>query len=118
MKRVTIAFWRPSSLLSHEGEPLRAVPVNGLSNGHCTLGRAWPDGRVSLNATPAGRTRGGRLRARLRSRNTARNHARGLDEPMSQAPLHLHSQALRSLGDDDEAAELFTQSIELNRRIG
>jgi hypothetical protein len=37
---------------------------------------------------------------------------------MSQAPLHLHSQALRSLGDDDEAAKLFSQSIELNRRIG
>jgi tetratricopeptide (TPR) repeat protein len=48
----------------------------------------------------------------------ARKHARDLGPAMGQAPLHLHAQAVRQAGDYDEAAALFEQSLELNRRIG
>jgi tetratricopeptide (TPR) repeat protein len=48
----------------------------------------------------------------------AREHARDLGPAMGQAPLHLHAQAVRQAGDYDEAAALFEQSLELNRRIG
>jgi tetratricopeptide (TPR) repeat protein len=48
----------------------------------------------------------------------ARKHARDLGAAMGQAPLHLHAQAVRQAGDYDEAAALFEQSLELNRRIG
>lgn len=48
----------------------------------------------------------------------AREHARELGPAMGQAPLHLHAQAVRQAGDFDEAASLFEQSLELNRKIG
>lgn len=47
----------------------------------------------------------------------AREHARGLDSALGQAPLFLHAQSTRLLGDYDRAAELFEQSLSLNRRI-
>ena len=47
----------------------------------------------------------------------ARESARGLDPALGQAPLFLHAQATRLTGDYDEAAELFEQSLDLNRRI-
>ena len=37
---------------------------------------------------------------------------------MGQAPLHMHAQATRLAGDYDEAAALFAESLDLNRRIG
>jgi ABC-type sugar transport system ATPase subunit len=48
----------------------------------------------------------------------ARAFAQELGEAMGQAPLHAHAQALRLAGDYDTAAELFEQSLALNRRIG
>lgn len=48
----------------------------------------------------------------------AREFARAFDPAMGQAPLHLHAQATRLAGDYDEAAALFRESLELNRRIG
>jgi tetratricopeptide (TPR) repeat protein len=48
----------------------------------------------------------------------AREFARGLRPAMGQAPLFLHAQATRMTGDYDEAAGLFEQSLELNRKIG
>jgi ATP/maltotriose-dependent transcriptional regulator MalT len=48
----------------------------------------------------------------------ARAHARGLGAAMGQAPLHLHAQSTRLAGDYDGAAELFRESLELNREIG
>jgi tetratricopeptide (TPR) repeat protein len=37
---------------------------------------------------------------------------------MGQAPLFLHASAIRLTGDYDQAAALFEQSLELNRKIG
>jgi tetratricopeptide (TPR) repeat protein len=48
----------------------------------------------------------------------ARKHARTGSDALGQAPLHLHAQSVRMLGEYDEAAELFRESLELNRRIG
>ena len=48
----------------------------------------------------------------------AREAAEPLGEPMAQAPLGMHAQALRLAGDLDGAAELFEQSLARNRRIG
>ena len=49
----------------------------------------------------------------------AREHARPLDPALrGQGPLHLHAQSTRLLGEYDEASELFTESLEMNRRIG
>jgi tetratricopeptide (TPR) repeat protein len=48
----------------------------------------------------------------------SREHARDLGPAMGQAPLHLHAQAVRQAGEYHEAAALFEQSLELNRRIG
>jgi tetratricopeptide (TPR) repeat protein len=56
-------------------------------------------------------------RARTHAKQ-AREHARDLGPAMGQAPLHLHAQAMRQAGDYDQAAALFEQSLELNRRIG
>jgi tetratricopeptide (TPR) repeat protein len=47
----------------------------------------------------------------------AREFARGLDPALGQAPLFLHAQSTRLLGDYDKAAELFGESLSLNRRI-
>ncbi len=47
----------------------------------------------------------------------ARESARNLDLAMGQAPLFLHAQATRLTGDYDQAAALFEQSVELNRKI-
>lgn len=47
----------------------------------------------------------------------ASNQARGGGEALGQAPLHLHAQSVRMLGDYDEAARLFRESLDLNRRI-
>jgi tetratricopeptide (TPR) repeat protein len=47
----------------------------------------------------------------------ARESARGLDPALGQAPLFLHASATRLLGDYDKAAELFEQSLALNRRV-
>jgi tetratricopeptide (TPR) repeat protein len=41
-----------------------------------------------------------------------------LRQPMGQAFLHMHAQALRLSGDLDRAAQLFEESLEQNRRIG
>jgi tetratricopeptide (TPR) repeat protein len=48
----------------------------------------------------------------------AREHARGLGPAMGQAPLHLHAQSTRLAGDYDGAADLFRESLDLNREIG
>ncbi len=47
----------------------------------------------------------------------AREFALGLDPAMGQAPLFLHASATRLKGDYDQAAALFEQSLELNRKI-
>jgi tetratricopeptide (TPR) repeat protein len=47
----------------------------------------------------------------------ARESARNLDPAVGQAPLFLHAQATRLSGDYERAAALFTQSLELNRKI-
>jgi tetratricopeptide (TPR) repeat protein len=47
----------------------------------------------------------------------ARQSARGLDPALGQAPLFLHAQATRLTGNYDGAAELFQQSLDLNRKI-
>ena len=46
----------------------------------------------------------------------AREHAG--ETALGQAPLHIHAQALRQGGDYDGAAELFADSLALNRRVG
>lgn len=49
----------------------------------------------------------------------AREHARPLDPAFGgQGPVHLHAQSTRLIGEYDEAAALFAESLELNRRIG
>lgn len=48
----------------------------------------------------------------------ARERAQGLDLAMQQAPLHMLAQSRRLLGDDDGAAALFAESLELNRQLG
>src|SRR6058998_3700983 len=48
----------------------------------------------------------------------AREFARDLGPAMGQAPLFLHASATRLTGDYDQAAALFEQSLELNRKIG
>src|SRR5207244_12303779 len=47
----------------------------------------------------------------------AREFALDLDPAMGQAPLFLHASATRLTGDYDQAAALFEQSLELNRKI-
>jgi tetratricopeptide (TPR) repeat protein len=47
----------------------------------------------------------------------AREFARDLDPAIGQAPLFLHAQATRMLGDYDKAAGLFEESLDLNRKI-
>ena len=47
----------------------------------------------------------------------AREFARDLGPAMGQAPLFLHASATRLTGDYDQAAALFEQSLELNRKI-
>ena len=48
----------------------------------------------------------------------ARQAAAAVGGPLEQAPLGMHAQAVRMAGDLDQAAELFEQSLALNRRIG
>jgi hypothetical protein len=48
----------------------------------------------------------------------AREAAGPPGESLGQAPLHMHAQAVRLAGAFDQAAELFEQSLALNRRIG
>jgi ATP/maltotriose-dependent transcriptional regulator MalT len=48
----------------------------------------------------------------------AREHARALNPALGQAPLHMHAQAIRLAGAYDQAAALFAESLELNRRLG
>jgi ATP/maltotriose-dependent transcriptional regulator MalT len=48
----------------------------------------------------------------------AREFARELPAALGQAPLHVHAQAMRALGDYDAAATLFEESLKLNRAIG
>jgi tetratricopeptide (TPR) repeat protein len=47
----------------------------------------------------------------------ARDHARPLSRALSQAPTHAHAQGTRMLGDYDEAAKLFEESLALNREL-
>ena len=47
----------------------------------------------------------------------AREFAQGLNPALGQAPLFLHALSTRLTGDYDKAAELFEQSLSLNRRI-
>jgi tetratricopeptide (TPR) repeat protein len=56
---------------------------------------------------------------RVRSLATqARELARGLDPATGVAPLHMLAAGTRLAGDYDEAAELYAESLELNRRLG
>src|SRR5712692_2586286 len=48
----------------------------------------------------------------------ARESAHNLDPAMGQAPLFLHASATRLTGNYDQAAALFEQSVDLNRKIG
>ena len=48
----------------------------------------------------------------------ARDSACDLDRAMGQAPLFLHASATRLTGDYEQAAALFEQSLDLNRKIG
>ena len=48
----------------------------------------------------------------------AQELARPLGEAMVQSTLHMQAQSKRLSGADDDAAALFTESLELNRRIG
>lgn len=48
----------------------------------------------------------------------ARALLRDLGPPYQQAALHLHAQAARALGQTEEAAALFAQSLALNRQLG
>lgn len=48
----------------------------------------------------------------------SREAAAHLDRAYGQAPLHMHAQAARALGDSATAAELFRQSLALNRTLG
>jgi tetratricopeptide (TPR) repeat protein len=48
----------------------------------------------------------------------AREFTREMDPSMAQAPLHMLAQGTRFTGDYDQAAALFTESLELNRRLG
>jgi tetratricopeptide (TPR) repeat protein len=54
----------------------------------------------------------------LAQARAARELARGLEPALGQGPLHTEAQSTRMLGDLDTAAELFAQSLALNRRIG
>jgi tetratricopeptide (TPR) repeat protein len=47
----------------------------------------------------------------------AREFARNLGPAMGQAPLFIHAMATRMMGNYDEAAALFEQSLDLNRKI-
>ena len=47
----------------------------------------------------------------------SRESARGLDPAWGQAPLFLHASATRLTGDYERAAELFEQSLSLNRKL-
>jgi len=47
----------------------------------------------------------------------ARESARNQDPALGQAPLFLHASATRIIGDYDQAAALFEQSLALNRKI-
>jgi tetratricopeptide (TPR) repeat protein len=48
----------------------------------------------------------------------ARELTRDLDAAAGTAPLHLLAAGTRLAGDHDEAVELYTESLELNRRLG
>jgi tetratricopeptide (TPR) repeat protein len=48
----------------------------------------------------------------------ARELVRPMQPALEQGALHGHAQATRMLGEDDEAAALFAESLALNRRIG
>jgi len=48
----------------------------------------------------------------------ARERTRDLDAAAGVAPLHMLAAGTRLAGDHDQAAELYTQSLELNRRLG
>jgi ATP/maltotriose-dependent transcriptional regulator MalT len=48
----------------------------------------------------------------------AREFAQSASPRLGQAPLHLHAQSVRLAGEYEEAAALFAESLELNRRIG
>lgn len=57
--------------------------------------------------------------ARVRALATeARELARDLDAAAGAAPLHMLAAGTRLAGDYDEAIELYTESLELNRRLG
>lgn len=57
--------------------------------------------------------------ARVRSLAAeARELTRDLDATAGVAPLHMLAAGTRLAGDHDEAIELYTESLELNRRLG
>jgi tetratricopeptide (TPR) repeat protein len=105
-----LAFWQDAQddLQARNEEALEAARTvddpDALALAHLGLSR------VAINAGDYERARS--LAAR------AREYARGLEPAMSQGPLHTHAQATRLLGDYEEAAELFSESLALNRRIG
>ena len=59
----------------------------------------------------------GDYRGSLGRSRDARRLARGLGPEYQQAPLFLEASSRRMLGDYEEAASLFRQSVELNRRL-
>jgi tetratricopeptide (TPR) repeat protein len=83
-----------------------ALAVNdheALTLAHLALSRvAFEDGDYARSLTLA-----------VKSREFARN----LDPAMGQAPLFLHAQSTRLSSDYERAAALFTQSLELNRKV-
>jgi tetratricopeptide (TPR) repeat protein len=104
------AFWHGAAddLRARSEAALEAAEASGdpeaLALAHLALSRAaWENGDYE--------------RARKLALQ-AREHARGLAPALEQGPLHTHAQSVRMLGDYEEAADLFIQSLALNRRIG
>ena len=60
----------------------------------------------------------GNCQSALFHASKARKLSRGLDMSFGQAPLFMEAQSRRMLGNYNEAASLFRQSVELNRKIG
>lgn len=60
----------------------------------------------------------GNYQSALFHASKARKLSHGLDLSLGQAPLFMEAQSRRMLGNYNEAASLFRQSVELNRKIG
>jgi tetratricopeptide (TPR) repeat protein len=105
-----LAFWQgaPEDARRSNEAALRAALATGdpeaLALAHIGLGRvAFDDGDY-------GRARELAVQAR--------EYTRALQPALAQGALHGYAQASRMLGDDDAAAAVFEESLELNRRVG